>query len=323
MLQAIRKAILRPPMAQPVNLAGRKFIVTGAAPGSIGFATALNLLSWGAQVTVTRRSQSQALVAAILAEQANAEGRIRAFDLDLSQAESVSAFAQAYTQEVGELDVLINNAGIHLDLLSQWSEPKLSSDNFEIQWRTNYLGSFQLTQALLPLLLTSAEKTGDARVVNVVSMLHDKGLNSEFFNPVRPYNSWHAYGQSKLALVHYSQHLQTLYAAKGLQAYCLHPGSVYTNVAAKGLSGNPKIEAFRNAMAPFEKFFLKTPLEGAQTTVKCASEKGVAGGLYYRDCKLAKASPETNQPQVAAKLHEQTLQWLASLENNSEQKKVG
>jgi len=69
------------------------------------------------------------------------------------------------------LDVLINNAGINLDLLSRWKEPRLTDDGFEIQWRTNYLGSAHLTHLLLPLLERTGKTTGDARVLNVVAHL--------------------------------------------------------------------------------------------------------------------------------------------------------
>jgi retinol dehydrogenase-12 len=96
------------------------------------------------------------------------------------------------------LDVLINNAGIHLNLLSQWPAPALSADGIELQWRTNYLGSLHLSHLLLPLLVSMAKKTGDARIVNVVSMLHSRGRNDQFFEPNRPYSSLDVCGQSKL-----------------------------------------------------------------------------------------------------------------------------
>src|SRR3546814_7606327 len=77
----------------------------------------------------------------------------------------------------------------------------------------------QLTNALLPLLLRSAAQTCDARIVNVVSMLHTRGRNEFLFTPITPYNSWVAYGTSKLALVHATFELQRHHAAAGLQAY--------------------------------------------------------------------------------------------------------
>ncbi|CAA0079654.1 Rhamnolipids biosynthesis 3-oxoacyl-[acyl-carrier-protein] reductase [BD1-7 clade bacterium] len=311
MLRAFRKTLLRPPFAPTVDLTGRHFIVTGASKGSLGFATAKCLLEWGATVTVTRRSQSQAVVD-LLCESMPPEARERALahDLDIGDITSTNAFADWYLQTGMPLDVLINNAGIHLDLMSRWTAPKLSADGFEIQWRTNYLGTVHLTHRLLPRLLASAKRDGNARVVNVVSMLHDKGINADFFEQTRPYNSWNAYGQSKLGLVHHTHQLQALYGDLGLQAYCLHPGAVYTNVAGKGLSGNPAVERIRNAFAPIEAFFLKTPEEGAQTQILCATADGLSGGSYYRNCRVAKASTDAADVQTADRLWSDTLGWL-------------
>lgn len=318
MLNTIRRFFVNSNYAGRQDLAGRYFIVTGAAPGSLGFATAAILLEWGANVTITRRSASQQVAADLISQYPQAKDRIKAFDLDLASAESVASFIQAYIKNIGHLDVLINNAGIHLDLLSQWKSPKLSDDGYEIQWRTNYLGTFQLTQGLLPLLEKSAVEKRDARIVNVVSMLHSKGLNADLFATTRPYNSWNAYGQSKLALIHMTQYLQTHFAASGLQAYCLHPGAVYTNVASKGLAGNPKIEAVRNSLSALEKFFMFQPKEGAQTQIMCATQPQLKGGLYYRNCHPATASAETGQPDVAEKLWQQSLDWLKQTQNQIE-----
>ncbi|MGJ8686498.1 MAG: SDR family NAD(P)-dependent oxidoreductase, partial [Spongiibacteraceae bacterium] len=268
MLSGLRKVLLRVPVVERVDLSGRHYIVTGASVGSLGYATARALLSWGAQVTVTARSHSTGIVVALKSElPAAVHDNIYSRDVDIANVSSVRNFANWYAAERRLLDGLINNAGIHLDLLSQWDAPRLSDDGEEIQWRTNYLGSLHLSHLLKPLLLARAAEVGEARVINVVSMLHTRGLNSEFFNPTKPYNSWDAYGQSKLALVHMTMELQRRYGEQGLKAYCLHPGSVYTNVAAKGLSGNPFVEGLRNFLAPLERFFLLTPDEGARTSI--------------------------------------------------------
>jgi retinol dehydrogenase-12 len=314
MLKKIRQLIICAPLATPCDLTGRKFIVTGASENSLGFATAKILLEWGAEVTVTSRSNSERIIAVlqtVLSQEAHS--RIYAHNLDLSNAESTKRFAGWYKAELQQLDVLINNAGIHLDLLSQWKAPKRSDDGFEIQWRTNYLGTVLLSHLLLPLLKESAAKTNDARIVNVVSMLHKKGSNSEFFNPSRPYNSWEAYGQSKLGVVHFTTEFQKRFSNDGIQAFCLHPGSVYTNIAGKGLAGHPFIEAIRNSLAPVEGFFMKTPEEGAQTQVLCATAPDSQGGKYYRDCKVAKAAIDTNDRDIAKKLWEQTIEWMETL----------
>ncbi|MGH8461280.1 MAG: SDR family NAD(P)-dependent oxidoreductase [Stenotrophobium sp.] len=314
--RSIRRLFVRAPQAQRVDLRGRKIIVTGAARGSIGYETAGILASWGATLVVTSRSNVNALVEDLRGKLSGAPdcGAVDGHTLDLCDTNSVNAFVEWYRRQHGErLDVLINNAGVHLDLLSQWKTPQEIADGHEIHWRTNYLGTMQLTMRLLPLLQNAAAQTGDARIVNVVSMLHDKGRNEWLFAPQEHYNSWVAYGTSKLALIHASFELQRRYAeSANVQAYCLHPGAVYTNIAGKGLAGNPVLESIRNFFAPVEAFFLLTPEEGAQTQVHCASSPDARGGLYYRECRPAPASKDSADTQVSARLWEQTQAWIGA-----------
>ncbi|WP_051277952.1 SDR family NAD(P)-dependent oxidoreductase [Solimonas flava] len=314
--KGLRALLVRPRYATPVDLVGRRAIVTGAAPGSLGYATARTLASWGARVLVSTRGDAAALAARLAAE-LRADGRpadVHGLPLDLAQAASVARFADDSQAALdGRLDLLINNAGIHLDLMSTWKTAPLSEDGHELHWRTNYLGTMQLTLALLPALRRAAAACGEARVVNVVSMLHARGRNDGLFAPLQPYNAWVAYGVSKLALVHATAELQRRYGGDGLGAYCLHPGAVYTNIAAKGLAGQRTVEALRRTLAPVEAFFLRTPDEGAQTSLYCATQPDLAGGGYFRDCRPARPSADARDAAVAARLWTQTLEQLAAL----------
>ncbi len=314
-LEEIRKLIVRAPQAKPAALAGRKIVVTGCAPGSLGYATAQTLAAWGACVIVTSRSNPEAVLAQLVADNPAAAARLDCHSLDLCQAGSVARFADWYEDQHGQqLDVLINNAGIHLDLLSKFDQPSLSADGHEIQWRTNYLGTMHLTHLLLPLLKRTGKERGDARIINVVSELHTKGANADLFGIKRPYNSWQAYGNSKLALVHASFEIQKRYAKQyNLQAYCLHPGPVYTNIAGKGLADSGLIERLRNRCAPLERFMLLTPEEGAQTTIHCAAQPDLRGGLYYRSCRPARTSSESQHADVSRRLWEETAGWVQGL----------
>lgn len=312
-MSALRRFFVRAPAASRRDLRGRRMIVTGAASGSIGFATARTLAAWGADVVATTRGGAEVLAAALRAGLPADRGKIDVLPLDLAQADSVRTFADVYAARYGTLDVLVNNAGVHLDLLSQWRKPRRLDDGFEIHWRTNYLGPMQLTQRLLPLLLESGRSSGDARIVNLVSQLHARGRNAGLFAPLEPYDSWAAYGTSKLALVHASFELQRRHAGQGLQTYCLHPGAVFSNIAAHGLRGNPRIEALRRVFAPLEAFFLLTPEEGAQTSVYCATQPGLAGGAYFKGCRPAPASREAQDTEVSARLWQATQDWIDSL----------
>jgi NAD(P)-dependent dehydrogenase (short-subunit alcohol dehydrogenase family) len=282
--------------ADPVDLLGRRVVVTGASPGSIGAATAALLAQWGARVVITTRSTSDAAAAAIGAG-------VVGHPLELTDSESVAAFAGWYDEQFGAggLDVLINNAGIHLDLASRWTEPHLTADGHEIHWRTNYLGTMQLTHLMLPALIRTGQRTGDARIVNVVSALHKRGRNRFLFEPLAPYNSWDAYGQSKLALVHATSQLTARYAEDNVRAYAVHPGSVFSNIADRGLEGHRVIGALRKVLAPVESRMLLSPADGAQTSVFCATAPDLAPG-YYRDCAQAEPSPDGSDGDVAARL---------------------
>src|SRR3546814_19083217 len=125
-------------------------------------------------------------------------------------------------------------------------------------------------------------------------MLHTRGRNEFLFTPITPYNSWVAYGTSKLALVHATFELQRHHAAAGLQAYCLHPGAVFSNIADKGLSGNPRLQAIRTLFAPIERQLLLTPKEGAQTSLYCATQPALAGGRYFPRCAASSDSTEAD-----------------------------
>ena len=315
--QTLRRLFVAAPYATPVDLRGRKIIVTGASPGSIGYATARTLAAWGAEAIITTRANAEAAAAAIVAElPSNCPGSVVGHPLDLCDASSVDSFVGWYRATQGErLDALINNAGVHLDLRSQWKTPHLSADGHEIHWRTNYLGTMHLTHRLLALLVATGRQYGEARIVNVVSMLHEKGRNEGFFQQLQPYNSWVAYGTSKLALMHATFELQRRYAADHVQAYCLHPGAVFTNIADKGLAGQRLLIALRKLLAPVEAFFLLTPEEGAQTQIHCATSPVPPGGLYYRDCQPAQASRAADDSTAARRLWEETQAWLARIES--------
>ncbi len=309
---SLRRLLIRPPYAEPVDLSGKHMIVTGASPGSIGEATARTLAAWGACVVITARTRPDQSADAIRRSLApDSAGRVIPASLDLSDRASVASFVDWYRgTQSGQLDVLINNAGIHLDLLSRWKAPRLSADEHELHWRTNYLGSFDLSHQLLPLLLERAAATGDARVVNVVSQLHRRGSNAGLAQTHDPYSSWVAYGLSKLALVHMSFELQRRYGTQGLNAYCVHPGAVYSRIADKGLAGADTLTAIRKWLAPMERFFMLTPAEGAQTSLYCATDPNARGGTYNRRCRPAPASQEANDQAVASQLWADTLAWL-------------
>ena len=319
--ELLRKPFVDTPVAERVDLSGRQIVVTGCSVDSLGYATAQQLAEWGATVIVTTRCGTRDLVADLNADVAQSDkpGRIDGHKLDLSMASSVNQFTQWYDRFYGNrLDALVNNAGIHLDLMSDWKEPRLSRDGYEIQWRTNYLGTLHLTHNFLPLLKSTGRAVGEARVVNVVSQLHSRGSSELLFDADRTYESWQAYGLSKLGLIHFTNELhRRFHKADNLKSFSLHPGGrsgVYTSVASKGLQGHTVIEGVRRWAAPLERLFMASAAEGAQTQIYCASSAQAQSGHYYANGRIATSSKDSMDERAAGRLWKETQVWLRTAE---------
>ncbi|MXY70940.1 MAG: SDR family NAD(P)-dependent oxidoreductase [Acidobacteriia bacterium] len=304
----------RNPMAERADMSGRYVIVTGASPKSLGYETARILASWGASVVVTSTRNVARMADCLKADLRRIgadEKRVAAHSLDLCDVESVNGFAAWYRKNQGDrLHVLINNAGIHKNILNPRKKPPLSKDGFEIHWRTNYLGAFHLTSRLLPLLKRSGLECGDARVINVSSHLHDRAKNDGLFDASERYHSWDAYGLSKLALIHFSFEIQRRFADRyNLRSAALHPGSVDTNLTRMAIPGG----VFHRVGRVLESFVL-LPLEhGAQTTVMCASKQRLRGGDYYDRCGIGKPSCESTDEATSKLLWERSDAWVKTL----------
>jgi NAD(P)-dependent dehydrogenase (short-subunit alcohol dehydrogenase family) len=277
-----------------VSADGQVAVVTGVGSGSLGEAVASSLRDLGFRVlTSTRTSPSTADTHA----------------MELTSRESVAAFARWVQDSTDRLDVLVNNAGVHLDLRSAWHEPHLV-DGLEVHWRTNYLGTAQLTRLLVPLLLATAQTYGDARVVNVVSKLHVRGRNDGLDGDLTPYDSWTAYGTSKLALVHEAHEIERRYGARGLHGYSVHPGSVATNIADRGLETAPLLGRLRKLAGPLERRALRTPADAARSVVFCATSAQAEPGGYHRSSAPSTPSPDAQDEEAGRILWENTSRWV-------------
>ena len=199
-------------------MSGRTVIITGANSG-IGRAAAKAFASAGAHVVIAVRNLEKGREAA---DAIPGETEVRR--LDLADLASVHEFADGWQ---GEIDLLINNAGVMVPPLSR------TADGFELQFGTNHLGHFALTNLLLDRV------TG--RVVTVSSTAHKLGsIDFDDLNwERRRYWAWLAYGQSKLANLLFSSELQRRLTAAGspVLSNAAHPGYAATNLQSH--SGNP------------------------------------------------------------------------------------
>jgi len=277
------------------NLAGRIYVVTGANTG-IGKETVRALVSAGATVVIGCRSleRAEAAIADIRTETKCEDERLFNIPLDTSNISSVKAFAQSLEERgITEVNCLINNAGI-------MALPQFTTNNagLELQWATNHLGHFALTQCLLPMLKAGAP----SRVINVASVAHTmapKPMTAADFPPrEETYSDWSNYGISKFCNVLHAKELTRRYSADGITAMSVHPGVIKTELHRN--NGGAKF--FYN----LGYLFTKSIGQGAATQTLCAVSEQVSAGAYYADCATKPPRADTEDEQLAIALWEKS-----------------
>jgi NAD(P)-dependent dehydrogenase (short-subunit alcohol dehydrogenase family) len=252
------------------DLSGKFAIVTGT--GGLGYETALELASRGAEVVLAGRNAAKGAqsVSKILAEVPDA--KIIFEELDLASLASVAHFAQRIADGHSTLDILVNNAGV-------MSPPRRrkTADGFELQFGTNHLGHFALTGRLLPLL----KATPQARVVTVSSGMHRIGrINFADLQSRKRYRPAAAYGQSKLANLMFAFELQRRSDANRWRVMSLaaHPGYALTDLIANGPGTKGLNYRFSRLLAIF---LAHSPAEGALPILFAATSSYAQPGGYY------------------------------------------
>jgi len=289
--------------ANVVKMAGKTVLITGANCG-IGKATAHIMAQRQARVIMACRDLRKGEEAAM--DVASATGcdltKLVVKQLDLASLQSVARFCEDIVKTEARLDVLICNAGVAFIPELQHTE-----DGFEMQMGTNHLGHVALTERLVPLLKSSSP----SRVVIVSSVLYKGGsfeednLNFE----KTPYNPSKGYANSKLANILYGSELSRRLGGTGVFVYSVSPGIVKTELGRH----RPLSLPLKIILSPFMALFLKTPYQGAQTSVYCATELNLenesASGKFYRDCKETAlvSGHQAENEELARKLYDLSL----------------
>ena len=261
-----------------VDLTGKRAIVTGAGSG-IGVETARALARAGAAVTIAvRRTGSAEEVAAdIRATTGNDE--VAVAPLELTDYASIAAFVAAWE---GPLDILVNNAGV-----MAIQELTLSDRGHELQFATNHLGHFALATGLHAALAAA----GSARIVSVSSSGHLRSpvVFDDLDYGFRDYDPFGAYGQSKTANVLFAVEATCRWAKDAITANALMPGGIATPLQRHVIEADPDYMTKANERFERAGRKLKTPEQGAATSVLLAASPLVegVGGRYFEDCNEA------------------------------------
>ncbi|KOG09938.1 oxidoreductase [Streptomyces viridochromogenes] len=239
------------------DLTGRTAVVTGANSG-IGLRAADALARAGAHVVFAVRDPERGRAAA-----ATVNGSTEVRRLDLADLSSVREFAD--TWQGRPLDLLINNAGVMM------LPEQRTADGFEMQFGTNHLGHFALTNLLLPYVAD--------RVVTLSSGAHrwfGARIRFEDLNWTSGYDPNRAYAQSKLANLLFTLELQRRLTESGsrVRALAAHPGYAATNLQSHAGSS-----LMRGFMKIGNRFFAQDDRAGALPTLYAATQD-LPGACY-------------------------------------------
>lgn len=275
---------------------GRSAVITGT--GGLGYEDALALARAGGEVVIAGRNPGKGAeaVARILDEAPSAIVRFE--QLDLASLRSVAEFCGRLRERSDALDLLINNAGVMVP-----PHREESTDGFEQQFATNYLGHFALTLGLLPLLQAGR----DSRVVTVSSVAARGGaIDFGDLDAVDAYHPMRVYSQSKLACLMFALELQRRSEAGGwgVASMAAHPGISRTDLLHNAPGRRSAIGMARSLL-----WFLFQPAsQGALPTLFAATAPTARGGAYYGPDGMN----ETRGYPAEAKIPPQALDRAAS-----------
>ena len=189
------------------DIAGKHVLVTGASTG-IGAALAEGFARRGAVVGICARRSDR--LAEVLERLQKVSPPSRSWTVDLADLDGIAAFARRASDELGGIDVLVNNAGAP----KRRSVTELTPDVVESIMALNYFSPVRLTLALLPELI---ERRG--RVVNIGSIAARLGPPGEA-----------AYAATKAALTAWSESMAVDLAGTGVAVHVVAPAVIDTEL---------------------------------------------------------------------------------------------
>jgi len=204
------------------RMQGKRVLVTGAGTG-IGRGVALEFAKEGAAVAVHYGRDRAGAVSAVEAI-ASHGGKAKAFEADFRDAKTLRALAQDVTAFLGGLDVLVNNAGITLNVPFE----EVTLEQFDTLYHVNIRAQFFLTQALLPALA----EHGKGIVINLTSV-HAYGGMTEHS----------VYAGTKGAIVAYTRELSLELVQRGVRVNAIAPGWVFVENHRKVLGDSFDVKA--------------------------------------------------------------------------------
>lgn len=266
------------------SISGQTVFITGATDG-LGKLVAKHLVEQGADVILHGRSTDKGknVLNELRSETGNTS--LRYYNGDFASLPKVKALSQEILKKEKRIDVLINNVGIGRGNPSTRRE--VSEDGFELRFTVNYLAHVLLTERLLQGLATKP-----SQIINVASIGQDPIDFSDVMLEKR-YEGFHAYKQSKTALIMYTFDLADRLKDSGTNVNAVHPASLMNTKMVLDEWG----------------YTLTTVEQGAEAVERLLSAKST--GEYYDGKKKARAITQVYDTPARTELHKLTSELLS------------
>ncbi|KAF7317166.1 NAD(P)-binding protein [Mycena chlorophos] len=271
------------------EIRGKNVLITGTSQNGIGFEAARVISQYASLVIITGYDAERLQLAEDAIKQNVPEARIRRLRLDLSSLNAVRQAAAEVNAYSEPLHVVIHNAAAPI------GDFNLTVDNLESQLAVGHVGPFVFTKLIAPKLLSNTSSTSPPRVVFLSSAGHSAGLrvDLDFLKNPRPERSsaYATYAQTKSAAVLMAAELSRRSHGK-INAYSLHPGTIFTNIFTKGDGprigkGAGMLDATGQPSPAFGGW--KSIPQGASTILVAAFDPrlGDSPGAYLNDCAIS------------------------------------
>ncbi|MEN8124505.1 MAG: SDR family NAD(P)-dependent oxidoreductase [Bacteroidota bacterium] len=206
------------------------------------------------------------------------------FNSDFSSFDEIDKLSDDIHKQFSHIDILVNNAGIYE------SEKIILNNGVEKNFMVNHLAGFTLTIKLLDLL----NKSQNARIINVSSMIHANNIDFENLNAEKFYSGDNAYSFSKLCNILFTYELSDILKDENITVNTLHPGVIDTKLlrAGWGVIGS-------------------SVNEGANRILYLARSKGLknVSGRYFINDKAVKSADISYDLAIRKKLWDISLKY--------------
>lgn len=239
-------------MQHPFSLDGETALVTGGGSG-LGLGIAQCFVEAGARVVLVGRRKD------VLQKAAQELGDAVSWEAhDLNQLDQAQSLVERVTKRVGELSILVNNAGVHL----KKPATEMTPDEFQAVLQTHVLAAFSLTRAVLPKMIERRHGS----ILFTASMTSLMGIPLVL-----------AYSAAKSAYLGMVRSLAAEVSPHGVRVNAVAPGWIESDMLRQALSGDPERTNRVLARTPMNRFGEAQDIGWAATYLCSPAAKFVTG----------------------------------------------